>query len=225
MESAAQLTASGLSRPSLKTRHCDRRAGAAFTLVELLVVVGVIAVLSSLLAPAIQGLMGTSGRQGGLNTATAVLEQARLAAIENGITTYVGFPVYANKTNGFSHLIVFREAKAEDATTNPVALTRWQKLPAGVFFEPDPTLSAVLVDRTLPPRALPRLGTEDVTKISALGFNRFGQLQGVNQEVILRLGEKIDPGGGWRGGTNNHLALRVQPLTGRVIVKDMAVNP
>lgn len=199
------------------------RSKYAFTLVELLVVVALVAILAGLVTPAFQGLMGTSGRRGGVNTATAVLEQARLAAIESGTATHVGFPMgAANPTNAFSHLIIFRDARPDDAVTNPVALTRWQKLPTGVFFEAGQNLGSALSERTLAPRTLPRLGSEDLTKVSTLTFNRFGQLQGVNQEVSLLLGEKVEPKGAWRGGPSNHVQLRIQPLTGRAIVTDLS---
>lgn len=195
-----------------------------FTLIEMLVVIAIVAILTALLAPAVQGLMGTSGRRGGLNTVTAVFEQARLAAIENGTTAYIGFPINAqNQTNAFSQMIIFRDARPGDASTNPVTVTRWQRLPNGVFFEPSDNFAASVANRKLPTNTLPKLGSEELAQIPALAFNRFGQLQGVNNEVVVLLGEKIEPTGSWRGSPTNHFRLRIQPLTGRAIVEDASM--
>ena len=201
------------------------RRAAAFTLVEMLIVIALVAILTTLLAPAVQGLMGTSGRRGGLNTVTAVLDQARLAAIENGTTAYVGFPTNAsNPTNGFSHVIVFRDARPDDTNQNPVAVTRWQRLPSGVFFQAGSGLNDAVTMRSIPARTFPRLGgAEDLTRVPALAFNRFGQLQGVTTTVSVLLGEKIEPSGAWRGSTSNYFELRIQPLTGRVIIDDASM--
>jgi hypothetical protein len=148
-----------------------------------------------------------------------------LSAVENGTTAYVGFPHNAaNKTNGFSHLIVFRDARPGDTNTNAVAVTRWQRLPNGVFIQGGTGLSGAVTTRTLASRTLPRLGgSEDLTQIPALAFNRFGQLQGASTAVSVLLGEKIEPTGDWRGSASNYYELRIQPLTGRVIVDDASL--
>lgn len=201
------------------------RRTVAFTLVELLVVVALAAIVMTLVTPAVQGLMGTSGRRGGLNTVTAVLEQARLAAIENATSVYVGFPTNAeSRTDGFSHMIIFRDARNGETNSNPVTLTRWQRLPTGVFFSAGDNLEEALTERELPERTLPKLGTEEITEISALTFNRFGQLQGANEEVVLELGEKLNPDGEWKGGPSNYFELRIQPFTGRTLVRDLSAG-
>jgi hypothetical protein len=152
-----------------------------------------------------------------------VLEHARLSAIETGATTYVGFPTNAaNRTNAFSHIIVFREPRPYDTNTNRVSVTRWQRLPAGVFYDWPST--NVLTERAVAPRALPRLGNEDLTNVPTIAFNRFGQLQGTTTNLVLRIGEKIEPGGfGWRGGGSNFFELTINPLTGRSAVRDAAL--
>jgi len=202
----------------------------AFTLIELLVVTAVVAILVSLVTPALQGLAGTSGRRGGLNTATAVLEHARLTAIETGATTYVGFPTNAvDPTNGFSHMIIFRGPRPYDTNSGFVAVTRWQRLPSGVFYEWDSDVSSntLILQSLTNPRTLPRLGSEQLTNLPAIAFNRFGQLQNAARELKLRIGEKTVPGPGavWRGGPSNFFELTIQPLTGRTKVRDLSLAP
>lgn len=210
----------------LARRPLDLPLRRAFTLIEMLVVMALIAVLTALLAPALQGLMGTSGRRGGMNTASAVIEQARLAAVESGTNAYVGFPITAkNKTNAYSYLIVYRDPSPLNIQeTNRMAVSRWQRLPSGVFFEMNEKLGALLVTNTLVQKTLPLLaGNESMEVIPSLVFNRFGQLQGATSEVFLRVGDKIDPTqqDKWLRD-NNYFELRIQPLTGRVIVDDAA---
>lgn len=200
----------------------------AFTLVELLVVSAIIGILLALVAPSLQGLMGTNGRRGGLSTAAAVLEHARLVAIESGTTAYVGLPINAaNATNGYSHMIVFREPRPDDTNTNRVAVTRWQRLPNGVFFELGENFEDAMSNRVVLSNTLPRLGGEVLTNIPSIAFNRFGQLLGVvtNSQISLLVGEKVEPTiDQWRGGPSNFFELRIQPLTGRAITRDASLS-
>lgn len=217
------------SERSRERRAETLRPPAAFTLVEMLVVIAIVAILSALVTPALQGLMGTSGRRGGLNTLVAIVDQARLAAIENGTTVYIGFPTNAaNRTNAFSHLIVYRDPRPGDADPNPVVLSRWQRLPSGVFFAAGNGFSAALTNRSLSGASwLPPLpNSAALRNIPSLAFTRFGQLRGVSgNEVSILLGEKVDATDTtWRGGTNSHYEVRIQPLTGRAIVRDMSTN-
>jgi prepilin-type N-terminal cleavage/methylation domain-containing protein len=199
-----------------------RRSGrGGFSLVELLVVVVIMAVLMGLMGPAVRGLVGVSGKRGGMNTLSSVIEQARLTAMQNGVATYVGFPFAASDPElGYSSVIVVREPRDdEDPGLKPVS--RWMKMPRGVYIESDD------LPRSLPTGgAVPALGGQPVTTLAALEFDRFGKLRPDDTRVSIRVGEKAGPSPGdpFLVGADNHFELTVQPLTGRTMVVDRSTN-
>lgn len=107
----------------------------------MLVVVAIIAVMMSLLVPAIGGFTNTAGRRGAVNVVMNTLEQARVAALESGQTVYVGFADRDfSPEMQYTALIVFREATAEEKAdpSNPrtfVVLKRWTRLPKNIAFK------------------------------------------------------------------------------------------
>lgn len=79
-----------------KLQH-SRRLAAAFTLVELLAVVGIMGLLAAVAVPALKGLTGSGGRKQALSQVMGALEIARNTAISTGTNAAVIFP-----DNGFS---------------------------------------------------------------------------------------------------------------------------
>jgi prepilin-type N-terminal cleavage/methylation domain-containing protein len=202
------------------------RRTAAFTLVEMLVVIAIIAILSTLVVPSLRGLFGVAGRRGGLNTLSGALEQARLSAIENGVISYVGFPSgTATNELAFSSVIVYRTGKSGESNVVPVS--RWVRFPTGVFLDPQ-SVSTAAPDKTNGIGALlPKLGGISVTDLSYIAFDRFGKVAGdPNLKRELRVGEGVFDSGKvtFKPSTNNYYALTLLSLTGRVQVSDAATN-
>lgn len=208
---------------TLHAQPDTHRRTAAFTLVELLVVVAIIGVLSSLMVPAMRGLVGVGGRRGGMNMLSSTIEQARLAAIENGTTVYVGFPFSAaDPAAAYSSVIVFRDKRDDETNTSMIPLSRWVRMPTGVFIESD-DLQDVTVQGSIP-RLAGSNGVVTISQVSALKFDRFGKLKPDNGTVEIRVGEKTDPAGSFLINDQNHFLLSVRPLTGRVTVEDRSTN-
>ena len=201
----------------------------AFTLVELLVVVAIIAMMSTLLVPAVRGLVGVGGRRGGMNMLSSTIEKARLAAIESGTTAYVGFPFdkAGDDEVGYSSVIVFREPRPGE-TNGIVPLSRWVKMPSGIFIESGDLSSSASASSNSISGKLPQLvtanGSKNLSGMQVLAFDRFGNLKPNTSTVEIKVGEKATPTGGFLKSPNNHFLLTVQPLTGRVVVEDKSTN-
>jgi prepilin-type N-terminal cleavage/methylation domain-containing protein len=73
------------------------RSRAAFTLVELLAVIGIMGLLAAVGVPALKGLTGSGGRKQALSQVMGALEIARNTAISTGTNAAVIFP-----DNGFT---------------------------------------------------------------------------------------------------------------------------
>src|SRR5438552_9117391 len=73
-----------------RSRAIVQRTG-AFTLLEMLVVMGIIAILMVLLAPAFTSIKSASDVTGAAYTIKGVLDQARTYAKANNAYTWVGF--------------------------------------------------------------------------------------------------------------------------------------
>ena len=105
----------------------------AFTLLELMVVIGIISIMLVAVVPAVNSLSKSGGRKGAISTLMNVMEQAHSLAVTSGRPTYV---VFADQTMPESHrckaFIIFHE----DTSFVPQAVTKWYFLSTGIAFRP-----------------------------------------------------------------------------------------
>ncbi len=221
MEHGVRCTASGASGLTTGTR----RAGGAFTLVEMLIVIAMVAILTTLIAPSLSGLFGVVGRRGGANAINTALDQARLAAIESGVPAFVFFPQGISNDLAWSSLIVMRERRDDETPgTGPIPLSRWIRLPEGVFVEPA-SLAAAVNYSTNASAGIPKLNNIQVSSFRGFAFDRFGRLSGAAATTTppeIKVGEGLVNGDSlvFRRAENDYSALAIKPLTGRVKVTD-----
>ncbi len=198
--------------------HSGAARSAAFTLIEMLIVIAIIAILSALTLPALRGLAGSTGLRGGVNTVMATLDQARASAIESGVSVYVGFPPpsFADPQDpylGHSSMIVFRRPRPGESADPFKPLSRWIRLPSGIAVMATNMSLPALPDS--PATYLPKLAGQQVSPV-VIEYDRFGRIKtAVSSQTNLIVGEAIASATGvqWKGG--NQEILTAQRLTGR----------
>ena len=102
-----------------------------FTLVELLVVMGIMAILVLSAGPMFKGLTSSSGMQGATMQLRTTLSLARQWAITHRETTYVVFPLTDSSPTGLTS----RASRAYNVyTVSDQFIRDWIYLPAGFYF-------------------------------------------------------------------------------------------
>lgn len=119
----------------LTPRYCV----AAFTLVELLAVVGIMGLLAAVAVPALKGLTGSGGRKQALNQVMGALEIARNTAISTCTNAAVIFPD-STFASGDAYKYRSMAVVAWNATNSNAPATMvgsWIVLPQGIALFPN----------------------------------------------------------------------------------------
>lgn len=200
--SAEPLKDGRRARPNL-----TRSRQGAFSLIELLIVMAIIAVIATLGMPAIRGLTHP-------NTVTAAQRQiiddlaiARFRALNNRSPVYMVFvptniaerirgerdrntlTLLTNLSrmqySGYA-LLTRRSVGDQPGTEHPKFLTEWKQLPEGVVIAPHKFISGSSNEywRSFDYAELPFPSTNDTFNLPCIGFNPQGQLISGRDEII-----------------------------------------
>lgn len=161
---------------------------AAFSLVELLAVVGIIAMLSVAAVPVMRGLGGAQSSRATAQILVSALEQARTAAILSGTNAYLALPdaqtTTMNATNRFRTYAILRPTVDQDANnrddfqTNVTApgwvlLSKWERLPGDLLFSSNRLTS---LTTSITPTGVPFPGGSNASAMPVIGFSPGGGL-------------------------------------------------
>lgn len=164
--------------PAKNAMNAIQRKYKGFSLVELLSVVAITVIMTSLLLPAISSFSSTAGRRGAVNSLMNVFEQARVSALETGCDVYVVMRLNREVGGQDSFLVARKRADEMGDPPSPayVIMSKWQKLPKGVFFFPaNSTLTSA--GSSLPSDLVSSLpGSTPSNDLFGIGFNNYGQV-------------------------------------------------
>ena len=207
-----------------KFQH-SRRPAAAFTLVELLAVVGIMGLLAAVAVPALKGLTGSGGRKQALSQVMGALEIARNTAISTGTNAAVIFPdsttdsTFGGPQNPYRYRSMAVVAWNSTNSTNPATMVgSWIVLPQGVAFFPN-SISALPQGTNISVRILTSSNT---ASFRAISFQSDGGLD-LNQSPLPTNGIAFFEGavtGTTTNGTSkmtNFETVRLTKYTGRTL--------
>ena len=201
----------------LTPRYCV----AAFTLVELLAVVGIMGLLAAVAVPALKGLTGSGGRKQALGQVIGALEIARNTAISTGTNAAVIFPD-STFASGEAYKYRAMAVVAWNATNSATAATMvgsWIVLPQGIALFPN-SISALPQGTNISVRILTT--TSPAANFRAIRFQSDGGLD-ESQSPLPTNGIAYFEGtvtGTTTNGTSkmtNFETVRVTRYTGRTI--------
>jgi prepilin-type N-terminal cleavage/methylation domain-containing protein len=120
-----------------------KNPASAFTLVEMLAVLGIIGIMLGLSLPALMSLSNQAGRKAAVDLLLNTFEQTRVQALQTGQRTHIVFadqsvPLAEMQYRAFAILQdkTDEEKAANPSDTSPYKfLTKWEYLPKGISFK------------------------------------------------------------------------------------------
>ena len=217
----APLIPSSLN-PSLRTI-------AAFTLVELLAVVGIMGLLAAVAVPALKGLTGSGSRKQALSQLMGALEIARNTAISTGTNAAVIFPDQDFASQPYRYrsmaVITWDATNTNSVTTNSM-LGSWITLPQGIVLHDKQINQLPTLTNKTALRIPPSISSTPTDKLRAVVF----QLDGGIADEYYKNEIKNDGISFYEGAvvnfttttntskqTNNVETIKINRYTGRAI--------
>src|SRR5438552_8856942 len=161
----------------------------AFTLVEMLVVLGMIVILLSAVMPVVTSLSKANGRKAAMANLLGGIEQARAEAINTSQATYVVFPTFGAGTTqstldryNYKSYAIFEDNAANPGSVKQV--TPWKALATGVALRAAGTAALANLAPTASPTPSPPTPTFTFTPDTSatpvyqyLKFNSNGEVE------------------------------------------------
>ena len=165
----------------------------AFTLAEMLVVLGMIVILLSAVIPAVTSLSKANGRKAAIANLLGGIEQARAEAIKSGQATYVVFPTFtagAQSTLDRYNYRSYAIFEIDPATGVAKQLTAWKSFPTGVALRAaSPAPLSNLPAWTPPPGFTFTPDTSASPTFLSFQFNSNGEVTAPAANVLLGIFE------------------------------------
>src|SRR5881392_1841348 len=166
----------------------------AFTLIEMLVVLGMIVILLSALVPAVTSLSKANGRKAAIANLLGGIEQARAEAINTSQATYVVFPAFGAGTAqstldryNYKSYAIFEDNAANPGSVKQV--TPWKALATGVALRAAGTAALANLAPTASPTPTPPFtftpDTSATPVYQYLKFNSNGEVEAPAANVLL----------------------------------------
>lgn len=153
---------------------------AAFTLVELLAVIGIMGLLAAVGVPALKGLTGSGGRKQALGQLIGALELARNTAISTATNAAVIFPTQTFTNEGYAFRTMAVITWGNNTNNIGEMVGGWIALPQGIAFFPKSLDATNLINTT---NITYRIFNTNITggTFNAVIFGRDGGLVSNNQ--------------------------------------------